>query len=526
MALLLPDFPLFKNALAYAKDPNNIAIDDQILQKQFTYAELVFAAASLRNRLLAGKADLEEQRIAILCPSGFAYVVCQWAVWAAGGIAVPICTSHPVAEQVYTVTDSQATLLLVHTFYQDRQAALVRETGIEVLALTEQELLPSGQPATLPGLIEMDVQRRAMIIYTSGTTGKPKGAVSTHDNIDAQTSVLVDAWHWTEKDRIYHILPLHHVHGVINALACPLFAGATVEMHEKFDARKTWQRWVDTEEKDKPKLTTFMTVPTVYAKLIAIYKAAPSNDQQRYRKSCNQFRFMVSGSASLPTPMREEWERISGQVLLERYGMTELGMALSQPYDDRLEGTVGFPLKDVQVRLLAEVEGSEIGTDVSETRNVPGLLHVKGRNVFKEYWQRPEATAKEKVDGWFATGDLVMRTGQKGYYQILGRNSIDIIKTGGEKVSALEIEREILSCPSLAVADVAVVGVPDPEWGQRVAAAVVLDANETLDLDTLRITLKNRLAVYKVPSMLKVVDQLPKNAMGKVTKKDLVPLFL
>ncbi|KAI8074850.1 hypothetical protein BC940DRAFT_230048 [Gongronella butleri] len=519
----LPKLPLFENALKYAQDTAKVAIDDVRVDKQFTYGHLVRAAGALAARLLDGKTDLDEQRVAILCPSGFAYVVCQWAIWAAGGVAVPVCTSHPAAEQIYTLTDAQATLLLAHDVYAARTDELVQATRIDAWKLNEDDLV-----ADLPELKAMDASRRAMIIYTSGTTGKPKGAVSTHDNMDAQTSVLVDAWHWTGDDRIYHILPLHHVHGIINALCCPLYAGATVEMHEKFDAKKTWQRWVDTLN-GKPRLSTFMTVPTVYAKLIAAYKAADNATKQQFSAACKQFRFMVSGSASLPTPLRDEWHRISGHVLLERYGMTaELGMALSQTYDDRREGTVGFPLAGVETRLLAEsIESSGIfDKNVTDERDTPGMLYVKGRNVFKEYWQRPEATAKEKIDGWFSTGDLAMRTQEKGYYKILGRSSIDIIKTGGEKVSALEIEREILSCPSLGVADVAVVGVPNPEWGQRVAAVVVLDENKTLDLDVLRATLKTRLAVYKVPSLLHVVQQLPKNAMGKVTKKDLLQYFV
>ncbi|ORZ12795.1 hypothetical protein BCR42DRAFT_419996 [Absidia repens] len=527
----LPNFPLFKNALLYAKQSNPApAIDDIRTGKTHSYADLIFAVAALRNKLLNGESDLNEKRVAILCPSGFAYVVSQWAVWAAGGIAVPLCTSHPLPEQVYSLEESKSALLLVHPVFQERQDHLVNETKIPTMVVTDDGLSHKNdalQAQALPTLFDMDINRRALIVFTSGTTGKPKGAVSTHDNIDAQTSVLVSEWKWTPHDRIYHGLPLHHVHGIINALLCPLYAGATVEMHEKFDATKTWQRWADTELKHLSPLTVFMAVPTVYSKLIASYKAMRNEtDQQMYAKACQQFRFMVSGSASLPTPLRDAWYNISGHVLLERYGMTELGMALSQPYDDRMEGTVGFPLPGVHVRLMAEShEGSGVfDKDVTDTRDTSGQVQVKGRNVFKEYWQRPEATAKDFTDGWFVTGDFGMRIKEKGYYQILGRGSIDILKTGGEKVSALEIERELLSC-DLGILDVAVVGVPDPEWGQRVAAVVVLETNKTLDLTTMRTALKSKLAVYKVPMLLKTVVELPKNAMGKVTKKDLVALF-
>ncbi|KAI9306211.1 AMP-dependent synthetase and ligase [Cunninghamella echinulata] len=530
--LLLPNFPLFSNALKYAKETKNIAIDDVRTGNKYNYLDLVFAVSLLRNQLLGEKRyifDLEEQRVAILCPSGFDYVVCQWAIWAAGGVAVPLCTTHPIPEQVYTLVDSQSTLLLVHPIYKNRQEELVKEHLIETKIVDHDRADLSK--ATLPFLFEMDIQRRALIIYTSGTTGKPKGAVSTHSNINAQTSVLVEAWHWSSMDRIHHILPLHHVHGVINALCCPLYAGATVEMHEKFDTKKCFARWVETDTKKAPRLTTFMSVPTVYSKLVQYYQSATIDDQKVYSKACQQFRFMVSGSASLPNPLREAWLKISNQILLERYGMTELGMALSQLYDDREEGTVGLPLHGVEIRLMAEsIEGSGVfDHDITHTYNTPGLLQVKGKNVFKEYWQKPEATQKEFIDGWFITGDFAIRTEEKGYYKILGRGSIDIIKTGGEKVSALEIEREILSCISLGILDVAVIGIPDPEWGQKVAAVVVPKPSSSpsseLDLLTFRNALKSRLAVYKVPTLLKIVDELPKNAMGKVTKKDLVPLF-
>ncbi|KAI8372220.1 hypothetical protein BD560DRAFT_328809, partial [Blakeslea trispora] len=317
-----------------------------------------------------------------------------------------------------------------------------------------------------------DIEAGALIIYTSGTTGQPKGAVSTHRVIDAQTSVLVKAWYWSSEDRIHHILPLHHIHGIINALICPLYAGATVEMHPRFDTVQVWSRWADLE---KPRLTVFMSVPTVYAKLQQHFHSQPKEKQIELTRACQQFRFMVSGSASLPTSLRNHWRKLSGgQVLLERYGMTEIGMALSQEYlvSERVEGTVGIPLPGVQVRLISP----ETGENVTETREVPGMLQIKGPTVFKEYWQRPEATQKEFTeDGWFITGDIAKRISQAGYYQIMGRNSIDIIKTGGEKVSALEIERTILSCSSLGVQDVAVVGIPDPEWGQKVAAVVVLE---------------------------------------------------
>ncbi|KAI8145495.1 hypothetical protein BJV82DRAFT_603888 [Fennellomyces sp. T-0311] len=536
----LPNTPLFSKALSYAQNDNTTAIDDLRASREFSYAELVSATVALRDKLLDNADDLKEQRVAILCPSGFAYVVAQWGVWAAGGIAVPLCTTHPLPEQLYTIQDSQATLIIGHPLYSDRVKTLADEAKIPSLTIDDETLAAWGKETIVPGIFDFDLERRALILYTSGTTGKPKGVVTTHRNIDAQVSTLVDAWYWSKTDRIHHILPLHHVHGIINALTCALYVGATVEMHQKFDAVQVWNRWLasapsaseDNEEHitTRPRLSIFMSVPTVYAKLVKQYQKFPEADHAAYSNACRQFRFMVSGSASLPNPLRDAWRRLScGQVLLERYGMTEIGMALSQyyPVSERVEGTVGFPLKNVQVRLMAETEeGSGVfDKDVTEVRDAPGMVQVKGPNVFKEYWQRPEATNKEFTkDGWFITGDYAMRTSQQGYYRILGRASVDIIKTGGEKISALEVERELLSA-SLGIHDVAVVGIPDPEWGQRAAAVVVMDEDKSLDLATMRKVIKTRLAVYKVPQLLKIVPELPKNAMGKVTKKELVKLF-
>ncbi|KAI9475637.1 MAG: hypothetical protein EXX96DRAFT_574027 [Benjaminiella poitrasii] len=475
----LPGFPLFKNLIQYAAHGNNVAIDDARMCQNFSYRQLIHAVAKLRLELLNGKSDLNEERVAILSPSGFPYVVSLLAIWAAGGIAVPLCTTHPAPEQIYTLQDSQASFILGHPLFADRLQELTKATDIQCslkddnsfLALTE----PFNGTTTIDVLPNANFDAGALIIYTSGTTGKPKGAVSSHATINAQASVLVTAWHWSSQDRIHHILPLHHIHGIVNALICPLYAGATVEMHPKFDALQVWTRWLQPQQENVvPRLSVFMSVPTIYAKLYHFYKDQPADAQGLMTAACRQFRLMVSGSASLPTTLRNQWRKLSGgQVLLERYGMTEIGMALSQEYivSERVQGTVGIPLPGVQARIIS-VETNE---DVTELREVPGMLQIKGDTVFKEYWNRPEATQKEFTkDGWFITGDIAKRVGHAGYFQIMGRNSIDIIKTGGEKVSALEIERELLSC-DLHIKDVAVVGIPDPEWGQKVAAVVVME---------------------------------------------------
>jgi len=222
-------------------------------------------------------------------------------------------------------------------------------------------------------------------------------------------------------------------------------------------------------------------------------------------------RLMVSGSAALPVPTLERWKEISGHVLLERYGMTEIGMGLSNPlHGKRSPGWVGTPLPGVEVRLTDETGApAEPGT--------PGEIVVRGKTVFLEYWKRPEETSKAFRDGWFLTGDVALQ--EKGIYRILGRSSVDIIKTGGYKVSALEIEETLLTHPHIK--ECAVVGIPDPAWGERVVAALVMREGESLDPGALKAWGKERLAPYKVPKDALEFQELPRNAMGKVAKPDL-----
>jgi malonyl-CoA/methylmalonyl-CoA synthetase len=258
-----------------------------------------------------------------------------------------------------------------------------------------------------------------------------------------------------------------------------------------------------------------MAVPTVYQRLIAAWKEAPAQARQRMSDGCRRMRLMVSGSAALPVSVLEEWREISGHTLLERYGMTELGMALSNSlHGERKPGFVGSPLPNVAVRLVDE-KGDAVPA------GSPGQIEVKGPNVFLEYWNRPEETAAAFRDGWFRTGDTALF--ERGSYRILGRSNIDIIKTGGFKVSALEIEEELRTHP--AILECAVVGLPDPEWGERIGVAIELRAGSTLTLDELREWSRSRLAPYKLPRLLCTVPALPRNAMGKVLKPEVARLF-
>jgi len=469
-----------------------------------SYADLLGASPRVAGALLEGSLDLQEARVAFLVPPSFEHVALQWGIWRAGGIAVPLATSHPPAELEYVIRDADA-VIVVGT---EANAALLRP--IAQAAGARFLTVESGLTAAAAPLPVVAETRRALMVYTSGTTGKPKGVVTTHANLRAQITALTEAWEWSSSDRILLVLPLHHVHGIVNVVLCALWAGAVCELLPRFDAESTWTRIA------AGGLTIFMAVPTIYRRLIAAWEAATPERRAELSAGCRAMRVMISGSAALPVATLEEWRRISGHTLLERYGMTELGMALSNPlHGERRPGYVGVPLPGVELSLVDE-QGQPVPA------GAPGQIEVRGPSVFLEYWQRPEATREAFRDGWFRTGDTAVL--ETGAYRILGRSNIDIIKTGGFKVSALEIEEELRTHP--AIAECAVVGVEDPDWGERLSAAVELTAGATLELEELQRWAKERLAPYKIPRALRCVATLPRNAMGKVVKPEVARLFL
>jgi malonyl-CoA/methylmalonyl-CoA synthetase len=342
----------------------------------------------------------------------------------------------------------------------------------------------------------------AMMLYTSGTTGRPKGAVIAHDNITNQAAVLAHHWGFSADDVLLHVLPLHHMHGLCIALLTAMCAGASTRMLPAWDAREVWRALADS--------TVFMAVPTMYAKLLAHFDAARDDERAAFAAGARGLRLAASGSAALPVPIAERWRAIAGSIPLERFGMTEIGVGLSNPLDPTLRraGCVGFPPASVEARIVGED-----GVDAPV-----GELWIRGPSVFRGYHGRPDATREAFAEGgWFRTGDTVTRD-EAGSYKILGRTSVDILKSGGYKLSALEIEGVLLEHPG--VAEVAVVGVPDDTWGERVVACVV--PRGALEAEALRAFAKQKLASYKCPKEVRLVDALPRNAMGKVQKPALV----
>lgn len=459
----------------------------------FSHYDLAQAAGRVAAELAGGSGDLREGRVAYLVPPSFAHVVISRGIWFAGGVAVPLATSHPPAELEYVIRDSGASIVIGSGRQSEALARIASASGARFLHTPDliAEALHDGDPVCDPAPVyRPDPGRRALILYTSGTTGKPKGVVTTHGNVAAQIAMLIAAWEWTADDRTLLVLPLHHVHGFINVLGCALAAQASCEILPQFDAEAAWDRIASGE------ISVFSAVPTIYHRLIASWEAAPPAVKHARSEGARQARLMMSGSAALPRRTLERWREITGQTLLERYGMTELGMALSNPLrGDRRPGFVGAPLPGVEVRV------------------VDGELQVRGPAVFLEYWNRPEESRQAFEDEWFRTGDVAVL--EDGSYRLLGRRSVDIIKTGGYKVSALEIEETLREHP--AVADCAVIGEADDEWGERVTALVELKADETLQLEQLQSWIKPRLAPYKVPRALRC-GPLPRNAIGKVIK--------
>jgi malonyl-CoA/methylmalonyl-CoA synthetase len=475
--------------------------------RAYSYKELLFESGNFAHLLLNDAKDLDETRVAFMVTPGFDYVRVQWGIWQAGGIIVPLCLTYPLPSLRYTIENSDAEILVVSPEYADLLQPLAVEKSIRFIVLGKDDLSTTEKGGQLP---EIKDSRRAMILYTSGTTNLPKGVVTTHAHLNAQIASLIEAWQWTSLDYTINILPLHHVHGIVNIVSCSMWAGACCEFLPAFSAEGIFNVF------KQGKINVFMAVPTIYFKLIAHWENLPIDEQTELTNIMSQFRFMVSGSAALPVSVMEKWEKISQHTLLERYGMTEIGMGLSNPYQGkRYAGHVGYPLPGVQVRLADEQDNEIPSTEIGE-------IQVKGATVFNEYWRKPEATAESFTkDGWFKTGD-VATVDTEGGYRILGRNSVDIIKSGGYKISALEIEEVLRTHPS--VSDCCVVGIDDDEWGELVVAAIV-PKNDNTDLTELNAWMRTQMPAYKTPRQYKLIPELPRNAMGKVTKNDVKKQF-
>ena len=462
-----------------------------------TYADLDRRIKRFASGLLGDNADLSEQRIAFIMPASLDYVTTLLGIWRAGGIAVPLNVSAAIPKLEDALTSAGVSHLIADAEHQQKLGGLCSSIDIHMSVVDD---VLQEETRQLPTIVD---GRRAMILFTSGTTKKPKGVTSTHKNIRSQIGALIEAWAWQEDDSIPLFLPLHHVHGIINILCCGLWSGASVHLFLKFELPTILAKVARLE------YSVFMAVPTVYVKLIQHLETLSEEDRGPICAGFKAMRLHVSGSAACPVHLFNKWLELTDQALLERYGMTEIGMGISNPYaGERRAGTVGIPLPGVDVALFDEDNERIVEEDV------PGEIRIKGPNVFFEYWNDAEATMGSFHDGWFCTGDVAVV--EAGYYRIMGRSSVDIIKSGGYKLSALEIEGALLNHENID--ECAVIGVADDIWGEAVTAFVVLKPDTTLSLGELKGWCRERMSHYKIPKYLRITDGLPRNAMGKIWK--------
>ena len=477
-----------------------------------SYAALYLAA----ERAAAGFAARglkRGDRIAFFLGNRPEFVIAYLAAIRLGAIVVPINLAYRKVELAHILSDAEPRLLLTERDLLPIVAevdAAARGSVEATIVAEDFGAWPDGAPAPIL-TPPIDGSELAFLLYTSGTTGRSKGAEIRHDNLLATITGLLAAWAWESRDILLLALPLFHTHGLVVGLHCALAAGATVELRRKFEAQTIAADLTAADPAHRP--TLFFGVPTMYVRLVEAL-ADPAVD----RSPLARMRLFCSGSAPLAPETFEAFRELSGHAILERYGMTEAGMILSNPYvGERRAGTVGTPLPGISVRLVRFAEGSF--SDVPDGEE--GELIVRGGNVFDGYWRAPEKTAESFVSDaqgnrWFKSGDLARRDPQTGAISLLGRSS-ELILAGGFNVYPREIEEVLLGFPG--VREAAVVGRPHPDFGAVPVAFLVVDSAETsFDAQALIEFAKERIASFKVPREIRQVESLPRNALGKVQK--------
>ena len=403
----------------------------------------------------------------------------------AGVVFLPVNPGYTFAETGHFLRDAEPALAVTDL---DRVAGLAK-LGARVMALPDLLATASGQGGDFADPVH-GPDDLAAILYTSGTTGRSKGVMLSRENLASNAEALVGLWRFTEGDVLLHALPVFHTHGLFVATNCVLYSGASMIFHRAFQPAAVLAAL--------PKATVMMGVPTFYTRLLA--------DPGPTGAVCGHVRLFISGSAPLSPATHVEWKERTGHAILERYGMTETNMITSNPYQgERRAGTVGMPLPGVEVRIA--------GPSGVLPQGEAGAIEVRGPNVFHGYWRLPEKTAEEFRDGWFVTGDMGAFDGE-GYLSILGRAK-DLVITGGLNVYPAEVEAALDDLPGVAAS--AVIGVPHPDFGEAVVACVV----GGVDPEVVRAALRDRLAAFKIPKRVIVLEDLPRNAMGKVQKAEL-----
>ena len=466
------------------------------------YGRLVELIDETARRLVAlGVAPGD--RVALQLPKGAAFVLLHLATIRLGAVSLPLNPGCPPGEVDYFLRDAEAKVF----FGAPESRTRSMQTLVQIDTLQRIVFIDSGCDAVLalaaadvplPPLPD-DPEATALMIYTSGTTGRPKGAQLSHGNLSANLDALHRAWGWRADDRLLHVLPIFHTHGLVVALHGALHAGATATLLPQFEAEPTLGLLASGA------FSVFMAVPTIHRMLLDAAGEQPVD--------LSGIRLMTSGSDRLPDALFERYKSTFGVTLLERYGMTETGMNLSNPYrGERRVGSVGLPLPGVEARIvdpatLAPLPDGEVGE-----------VQLRGPHVFTGYWRQPDKSADAFTpDGWLRSGDLGLRDSD-GYYYLRGRSK-DLIISGGFNVYPPEVERALAE--HQGVTAVAVIGCPDDRWGEAVTAVVEAQAGSELDEAELIAFCRERLAPYKSPKRIVLVTALPRNAMGKVQKAEL-----
>ena len=418
-----------------------------------------------------------------------------------GAVFLPLNTAYTPAELSYFVEDSGAALFLCDPFELNAVTDIAKATGAILHSLgakgdgTFMDL--ARVQLTHSDVAERKADDLAALLYTSGTTGRSKGAMLTQANLLSNAQALVEAWQFTDRDVLLHALPIFHTHGLFVATNTLLLAGGSMIFLPKFD--------LDAVLRLMRQATTMMGVPTFYTRLL--------DDARFTAEIARHMRLFISGSAPLLAETHIQFEQRTGHRILERYGMTETNMNTSNPYNgERRAGTVGFALPGVEVKICDPETGATL------PQGKIGVLEVRGPNVFKGYWNMPEKTREElREDGFFITGDLALIDAD-GYVQIVGRGK-DLIISGGYNIYPKEIELFLDTQPG--VKESAVIGAPHSDFGESVVAVLVPQAGMSLDLDAIKDAVRENLAGFKRPRVIDVMDDLPRNTMGKVQKNQL-----
>jgi len=493
---------LFDLIVAKIPDPEKIFIQSldggSISYRQMLSASARYAHALVRLGVEPG------DRVAMQMEKSPAFLFIYLACVRAGAVFLPLNTAYTPHEVGYFLSDAQPKLIVCDPERADSLAPPAKKADVRVVVHghgQDGELydLAAASPPDFANA-PRGAEDLAAILYTSGTTGRSKGAMLSHDNLASNALTLVDYWRFTPEDVLIHALPVYHTHGLFVATNNILLPGGSMIFLPKFSAPQILEAMSDRPSRLRG--TVLMGVPTFYTRLLDEPGLTP--------EACASMRLFISGSAPLLAETHRAFFARTGQAILERYGMTETNMSTSNPYDGaRIAGTVGFPLPGVSLRVVDPETGAAL------PKGEIGMIEVKGPNVFKGYWLMPEKTAAEfRPDGFFITGDLGT-IDNAGYVRIVGRGK-DLIISGGLNIYPKEVETEIDALPG--VIESAVIGLPDPDFGEAVAAVVVREKGSGIDEAAIRAALQDRLAKFKWPKTIVFVDDLPRNAMGKVQK--------